>query len=329
MTESPFPLASVVIPVRNEAAFIERCLGAILNQDYPAERMEIIVADGMSDDATREIIRKMPGADRVTVIPNPGIVQAVGLNLAIQKATGEFIVRVDGHTVIAPDYVRRCVELLRETGAHNVGGPMDPVGITPMGKATAAAGKSPFGVPTAFHVSEQAQYTDTVYLGAWPRTVLEQVGLFDPTFVINQDYELNYRIRAAGGKIYFSPEIRSQYYGRQTLRALWRQYFRYGQGRVKTLRKHPRSLRIRHLVAPGFVAGLFGGLPLVTLIPLLAFPWLAGIFAYLALSLFFSMRAKRKAPDVALWRLPVVFATMHIAWGLGFWAAVTGIKRAP
>lgn len=319
---SSVPPVSVILPIRNEAAFIAECLGAVLAQDYPPDRLEILVADGMSDDNTLEIIRSLPGAERVTIIPNPDRIQAAGLNRAIEQASGEIIVRVDGHAIIAPDYVRMCVETLQSTGADNVGGAMNPVGITPMGKAIAAAGKSPFAVPTAFHVSQTPQYTDTVYLGAWHRTLFDRIGLFDERFVINQDYELNYRIREAGGKIYFTPAIRSIYYGRQTLRALWRQYFRYGKGKVRTLRKHPASLRPRQLVAPVFVAGLIGGAVLGVFSEPLRLLWLVGIALYLLLSLAFSWKAARAAERSLFWRLPLVFLTIHLAWGVGFWVGL-------
>src|SRR5690606_22643995 len=206
---------------------------------------------------------------RVRIFPNPERIQSAGLNIVIPQAQGKYVIRIDGHTIIAPDYVRRCVELLEETGAHNVGGAMDPAGITPMGKAIAAAGKSPFAVPSAFHVSSTPQFTDTVYLGAWPRQVFDQVGLYNTKVGVNEDYELNYRIRQAGGKIYFSPEIKSVYYGRQTLSALARQYFRYGKSKVKTLANHPKSLRPRQLIAPVFVAGLMLGPLLCLLMPAL------------------------------------------------------------
>jgi succinoglycan biosynthesis protein ExoA len=313
------PLVTVILPIRNEEAFIEKCLGAVLQQDYPVERMEILIADGMSDDRTLEVIRAMPGAERVRVLPNPGRIQSAGLNVAIREARGDIVVRVDGHTIIASDYVRKCVDTLRLTGAQNVGGAMDPVGITPMGRAIALAGKSAFAVPTAFHVSKQAQVTDTVYLGAWPREVLDQVGVFREDVGVNEDYELNYRIRAAGGLIYFSPEIRSQYFGRQTLPALAKQYYRYGKSRVKTLTEHPQSLRARQLVAPAFVAALGGGAVLGLVSRWIQRLWLLMILTYLAANFFFSLKAAAGRDTDELKRLPVVFLTVHLAWGLGFW----------
>jgi cellulose synthase/poly-beta-1,6-N-acetylglucosamine synthase-like glycosyltransferase len=325
MSAESYPFVTVIMPVYNEEAFIARSLGAVLAQDYPPERFEILVVDGMSQDATRQVVQSLPEAQRVRIIDNPQRLQAAAMNIALPYAKGEVIVRVDGHTIIAPDYLRACVRALQNTGAWNVGGGMHPVGETPMGKAIAAAGRSAFAVPTAFHVSQQPAYTDTVYMGAWWRWALERVGGFDPNFAINEDYELNYRIRAAGGKIYFSPEIRSDYHCRQTLAALWRQYYRYGIGRVQTLRKHPRSLRARQLVAPLFVAGVFGGALIAPFNASLRALWLLGLALYGVGNLFFSWRTARRHGMDHLLRLPLVFLTIHTAWGLGFWRGV--LKR--
>ncbi len=318
------PYVSVIMPVRNEESFIARSLGAALAQDYPADRIEVIVADGQSDDRTRAIIRELPGSERVKVIDNPRRWQSCGLNLALRRARGEIIVRVDGHTMIAPDYVRQCVRALRETEAVNVGGRMEPRGETRVGRAIAAAGSSRFGVPTAFHVSDKPQFTDTVYLGAWPRETLIAAGGFDERLPINEDYELNYRLRQAGGRVYLSPTIHSTYYGRQTLGELARQYYAYGWGRASTLRLHPGSLKPRQLVAPIFVGALVVGMALAPLgvAPRLAWLVLLGIYAL----------ANGVASTLAAWRAgwdslvitPAVFVIMHIAWGLGFWAGVAG-----
>ncbi len=313
------PFVSVIMPVRNEEAFIARSLGAVLSQDYPADRIEAVVADGESDDRTRDIIASLPGAERVRVIDNPQRRQAFGLNAAIRQARGEIIVRVDGHTIIAPDYVRQCVRALAESGAVNVGGRMEPVGETPIGRAIAAAGASRFGVPTAFHVSERLQYTDTVYLGAWPREALTAAGGFDERMRVNEDYELNHRLRQAGGRIYLSPAIRSTYYGRQSLSALARQYFTYGWDRTNTLKLHPDSLKPRQLVAPAFVAALLLGGALALLNPWARAAWIALLIAYALANVVASALAARRSGWDLLPRLPLVFATMHVAWGLGFW----------
>lgn len=323
-----YPLVTVILPIRNESAFIERCLGAILTQDYPADQLEILVADGMSDDDTRQIIAAMPGAERVRIIDNPRRIQAAGLNEAIRHAKGDVIVRVDGHTVVAPDYVRQCINALQATDADNVGGAMDPVGLTDTGKAIALAGKSPFAVPTAFHVSATPQFTDTVYMGAWPRHVFDRVGGFSERVGVNEDYELNYRIRASGGKIFFSPQIRSVYYGRQTIPALARQYYRYGKSKVRTLQEHPASLRPRQLVAPLFVAGLMVGLPLGWLSKLLRGLWWAGLICYGIANLYFSFKAAARLTPKIAWRIPLVFFTIHLAWGIGFWMGLLNRDKA-
>lgn len=315
------PMVTVIMPIRNEAQFITCSLGAVLAQDYPAEKLEVLVTDGMSTDGTLDIIREMAGAERVRVVPNAKLKQASGLNLAIPQARGTVVIRVDGHTIIALDYVRECVRALAETGAANVGGPMDPVGTTPMGKAIAAAGKSAFAVPTSFHVSDQAQFTDTVYMGAWPKTIFEQVGLYNEIATTNEDYELNYRIRMAGGKIYLSPRIRSQYFGRQTLRALARQYFSYGVGKVEVLQRHPKSLKPRHVVAPAFVLGATAGAVLALVHPVFLALWILGLGAYAALNVLFSVKVARQAGMGLLGRLPLVFLTIHLVWGVGFWVA--------
>jgi len=321
------PFVTVIMPIRNEAQFIAHSLGAVLAQDYPQDKLEVLVADGMSDDGTLEIIRTLPGSERVRIILNPQRNQAEGLNKAIKQASGEIIVRVDGHTIIAPDYVRRCVQNLQNTGAANVGGTMNPVGITPMGKAIAAAGKSPFAVPSAFHVSDKAQFTDTVYLGAWHREVFDRIGMFNGTVVANQDYEFNYRIRKAGGQIYLDPQIKSQYFCRQNLLSLAQQYFRYGVGKVQVLRLHPESIRWRQLAAPAFVAGLVIGAILAPIHRLIRICWLIGIAVYTLLTLIFTLKTAQRFGLNLILRLPLVFPTIHISWGVGFWIGIMRILR--
>ncbi len=322
------PLVTVIMPIRNEEDFIERSLGAVLKQEYPPDKIEVLIADGLSDDGTVNVIESLPGAERVRIISNPEHIQSHGLNRLIPLAKGDYVIRIDGHTIIAPDYVRRCVDTLQETGAENVGGAMDPVGITPSGKAISAAGKSPFAVPSAFHVSSTPQYTDTVYLGAWPRTVFDEVGVFSTDVGVNEDYEFNYRIRAHGGKIYYNPAIKSTYYGRQTWSHLARQYYRYGRSKIKTLRKHPESLRPRQAMAPLFVAGLVIGLPLIILIPLLGWLYFGVILLYGILSLIFALRVAASNPgNIPVWRVMLTFVIMHITWGIGFWREL--IQPAP
>lgn len=323
----PTPTVTVILPVYNEAQFIERCLTAILEQDYPAEKVTVLVIDGQSTDNTVALVKQLQQRrsqphPAITVLNNPQRLQAYALNIGLAAATGEIVIRIDGHTFIATDYIRQCVITLQATGAQNVGGAMTPVGVTPMGKAIAAAGKSAFAVPSAFHVSSSAAYTDTVYLGAWPRAILEKLGGYNVAVGVNEDYELNYRIRAAGGKIYFTPAIRSEYIGRQTLQALSKQYFRYGISKVKTLRKHPNSVRPRQLVAPIFVAGVIVGAIAAVLSPILALLWGMGLLSYVVLNLAFSFRVGAHSTIQQVGRIALVFLVIHATWGGGFWVGL-------
>lgn len=322
-TSESWPFVTVVMPVRNEAALIRRSLDAVLAQDYPRDRIEILVVDGQSIDETVSIVQAVAARDaRVRMLPNPGRIQARALNIGLDAARGAVIVRVDGHTIVAPDYVRQCVSLLRMTGASNVGGPQRCVGVTAWGRAIAAAYRSPFGVPSRFRVSRRAGYVDTVYMGAWPREVFERVGRFDETLDVNEDYEHNYHIRRAGGRIYLSPDIRSDYYGRQTPGALWGQFFRYGRGKVQVLFRHPASARPRHLVAPAWVAAVVVGAILASFHRRFTRLWGALVLSYAVASAAASIRAAESNRRELLPRLPVVFACMHVGWGAGFWCGV-------
>lgn len=316
------PFVSVIMPIRNEAAFIGRSLGAVLAQDYPHDRMEVLVADGMSTDDTRVIVQQLAARHpdiQVRLIDNPGKIVPAGFNAALAQARGDVIVRVDGHTIIAPDYVRECIAALERSGADNVGGRMVAVGTTALGQAVALATSSRFGVGGArFHYSDREEWVDTVYMGAWPRRVFEQLGGFDPELVRNQDDEFNYRLRAQGGRILLSPRIRSQYHNRTSLRSLWRQYYQYGFYKVRVLQKHPRQMRLRQFVPPAFVASILGGALLSPLNKRLRALWAPVITAYAVANLMASWRIARKAGRAHLRRLPLVFSILHFSYGLGF-----------
>lgn len=313
------PFVSVIMPVYNEAPFIRRALEAVLTQDYPPACVEVLVVDGRSTDGTRQIVGEIIQADdRVRLMDNPGRIQARALNLGLEAARGDVIVRVDGHTLVAPDYITRCVVHLRATGADQVGGPLRFVGLTPTGRAIAAAHRSPFCVPSRYRVSRQPAYTDIVYLGAWPRAVFERVGRFNEALAINEDYEFSYRIRRAGGRVFLTPDIRSDYYGRQTLGALWRQFYHYGRWKLRMLARYPASIRPRQVVAPAFVAALLGGALFAPWSRGMRRLWLATVMGYGAANLLASARQAAQEGWALLPRLPFVFACVHVSWGSGF-----------
>ncbi len=324
---SSSPLVSIVMPVRNEADFIARSLGAVLAQDYPHDRLEVLVADGMSTDSTRAIIAATAAQSdvAVTVVDNPGQIVPTGFNAAVRQSTGDIIVRVDGHTIIAPDYVRQCVDALQRTGADNVGGRMTPASEKAFGQAVALATSTPFGIGGGrFHFSDREEEVDTVYLGAWRRETFARIGLFDEEMVRNQDDEFNYRLRAAGGRILLTPHIRSTYYNRSSPRRLWRQYYQYGFWKVRVLQKHPRQMSLRQFVPPAFVAALVGAALLAFLTPagglLLGLVAASYGLANLAAS---AITAARHGWSHLLF-LPPVFAILHLSYGAGF---LVGLAR--
>ncbi|MEN4100807.1 MAG: glycosyltransferase [Anaerolineaceae bacterium] len=345
------PLVTLILPIRNESACIELSLGATLIQDYPASRTEILIVDGMSDDDTRQKMRALIDSSHsarpsIRILDNPGKIVPIGLNLALQQAKGEIIIRVDGHTRIAPDYVRQCVEALQRTDADNVGGKMNAVGKDFFSNAVALATSVPFGIGGGrFHYSDKEEWVDTVYMGAWPRRVFEKIGLFDEELVRDQDDEFNYRLRAAGGKILLSPKIISEYTVRASSSALWRQYFQYGFWKVRVLQKHPGQMSLRQFVPPAFVLSLIASILFALtsflhpslIVLLLPAPY------FLLLSLFIPLSYLLANLTASLWTvitkdhtvhntpfskvytiflLSVVFSILHLSYGLGFWAGL-------
>jgi cellulose synthase/poly-beta-1,6-N-acetylglucosamine synthase-like glycosyltransferase len=308
-----------MIPLRDEAPAIGRCLEAIRAQDYPAELMEIIVADGRSTDGSREIVDRLCADEpRLRVLDNPERIVPTGLNRAIRQATGSVIVRVDSRTVIASDYVRIAVGLLERTGADVVGGPMRPVGGGATARAIAAATSSRFGIGNAyFHYGQEEREVDSVYMGVFRRALFDQVGLFDEEMVCNQDDEFTYRVCRAGGRVVMTPRLRSTYQNRTTFRSLARQYARYGTYKVRVLQKHPQVMSWRHAVPPLFVAGLVAA----GLLAYLGRPWswvfVALVGAYAAALGAAALRVAWEDDIGLLPRLLLVFPTIHLAWGGG------------
>ena len=319
-----WPRVSVVMPLRDEADDLDAAVTAVLGQVYPGE-LEVVLAVAPSSDGTEQVARRLAAADaRVRVVDNLAGTTPAGLNAAIGASTGDVVVRVDGHAELSPGYIQLAVELLEETEAVNVGGVQRAVGRTPFERAVAAAMTSPFGVGDAkFHYGGTAGPTDTVYLGVFRRDALERAGGFDPTLIRNQDYELNWRLRDAGGVVWFDPRLEVRYRPRGSLGRLARQYFEYGWWKSEVLRQHPRSVRWRQLVPPAAVLANAGAL-LLSLAGrrrALVVPAVYGIAAVAA-----SRRAAESADPGVERQLPLVFATMHHAWGTGF---LVGLVRRP
>jgi len=313
------PLVTIVMPVRNEAAFIGGLCRAIFAQDYPSDRIEIIVADGMSTDGTRDILaalqREHPG---LVVIDNPERIVSTGLNRAVMRARGEVIIRIDGHAVVAPDFVRQNVALLSaHPEAWSVGGPIRHAATTTFGNAVAVAMSHPLGVGNARHRYPGFEgYVESAQFPAIRRWVFERVGMFDDRLVRNQDDEFNYRLRHAGGQIYISPLVQYSYFVRERIWQVFRQYFQYGFWRIPVIAKHRRPTTLRQVAPTLFYAACL----------VLAFagwwrrePILALILpvAYVTALILAGAESVRRNELRVSACVPIAIATMHAGYALG------------
>jgi glycosyltransferase involved in cell wall biosynthesis len=322
------------MPVLDEERHLRSSVRHILEQEYDGE-LEVVIALGPSSDRTDEIAAELAREDpRVHTVPNPSGRTPAALNAAIKASRHPVVVRVDGHGLLSPGYIANAVRLLAETGAANVGGIMHAEGETPWEQAVAAAMTSKIGVGNAaFHTGGRAGPVDTVYLGVFRRPVLEQQGGYNEEFIRAQDWELNFRIRAAGGLVWFSPELRVAYRPRPNVRALAKQYRNYGRWRHVVSRYHSGSINLRYLAAPvalcAIVAGVVAGIAVT--------PWAFVVpGGYLAAITAGSLPAGRGLSLKARTQIPVALATMHMSWGWGFLTSprklahkVIASRRAP
>ena len=308
------------MPIRNEADFIERAIRSVLDNDYPPEKMEILVVDGMSDDGTRDIVRRLSEADsRVKMLDNPCRIVPTAMNIGLKAARGDIFTRIDGHAEVQKDFISKSVECLREQPeAWVVGGSIKTIADSYTGQAIASAMQSPIGVGNArFRLGHYEGWVDTLAFGTHHKWVVDKVSTFDEELVRNQDDEFNLRIILAGGKIWMSKDIQSTYYSRGSLSKLWRQYFQYGFWRIRTLQKHKRPAGFRQLMPLLFVLSLL-------LMGLAGFVWkplwivlaVETILYFLALVIG-TLDVGRKSG----WRYaplaPIIFAILHFAYGIG------------
>lgn len=336
------PRVSAVVPVWNEARHIKGCITRLLEQTYPADRLEILVVDGLSEDGTREIVSQVGAANETTAHPGgavsrirlidaPKRQRPAALNVGIREALGEVIVRVDARTVISPDYVDRCVRTLLETGADNVGGIQRPIAAGTVQEAIGLAMSHPFGAGNAqFRIGKKSGFVDTVYLGCFRRDIFDRVGLFDEESpIVSEDSDINQRIREVGGRVFLDTGILVYYHPRETLPGLWKLYFRYGGARAGNLMKHGNLTSWRQAVPAVFVAslGILAALSPVSRWAALAVCALLGIYTGcdLAVSGYISAAARR-------WRLwpclCAAFPCTHFGYAFGFFRRL-GEGRRP
>mgnify|MGYP003329555636 FL=1 len=310
---------SVILPVLNEEDYLVHAVEAILQQKFTGQ-IEVLLAIGPSIDRTMQIAEELAKNDsRVRIIENPSGRTAAGLNLAIKNSKYPVIVRVDGHSNIPENYIELAVQLLEKTGAVNVGGLMSAEGRTPFERAVAGAMRSPLGVGAAkFHTGGQAGEVDTVYLGVFKRDALLAVGGFDEHFTRAQDWELNYRLRKNGGRIYFDPRLTVTYRPRRSFKALAKQYFEYGRWRRVVSRTHKGTINLRYLAPPITLIGVILSIILGYTHPILLAPALV-YFLFLILGSFMIGKSFKE-----VLYLPMILATMQMSWGAGF---ITSPKR--
>jgi glycosyltransferase involved in cell wall biosynthesis len=321
------PTVSVVVPMRNAKGAIEECIASLQRQDYPLERLEIVVADGGSTDGSAEAARRSAAAQRhpeVKLIANPKCNTASGLNLAIAASNGEVIVRLDAHSEAASDYIRSNVEVLYASGADCVGGKPDNLGSGYWGEAIALAMASRFGVGVHFRTSNDPGEVDTVAFGAFRRETFLRIGPFDEDLVYSEDNEYNHRIRVRGGRIYFDPRIQFTYHPRRSLPTLWRQYRNYGWGRMRHVLRDGAGASWRHL-APMALVGALGALGFMSLASTPA-RWALGalLASYLVCAAGASILIGVDAGPRFVPALPLVFGCLHVAYGVGQWQALVG-----
>ncbi len=323
------PRVTVIMPIRNEAAFIGRSLGAVLAQDYPHDLLDVLVVDGRSTDKTREVVCSVAnGYTRVRLLDNPAGIVATGLNLALKEARGDVIVRVDGHCEVPPHYVRTCVKHLDEDKVDGVGGAVRTVGDTLTARAIATAMSCQFGVGnSAFRTTRGvSQLTDTVAFPAYTRAAIARAGPYDEELVRNQDDEYNYRLRSLGARILLAGDVESIYHGRASLRRLFRQYFEYGYWKVRVMQKHPRQMRARQAAPALLVLSLALGALLSLLSPSAAYATALLLLTYLTATAAASVAQARTD-----WRmlpiLPLAFIGLHVAYGLGFLTGLVAFWR--
>lgn len=320
------PTVSIIVPCYNEQTTIRRLLDAIYAQTYPRAALEVVIADGLSADGTRAEIASFMAAHpdlSITLVDNPRRLIPVALNLAIQHARGDILLRLDAHSIPYPDYVERCVADLEAGLGDNVGGVWEilPGGESWLARSIAVAAAHPLGVgDAAYRHATRPAYVDTVPFGAFKRELLALVGFFDENLHANEDYEFNARLRQRGGHVWLNPAIRSRYLARATLLGLARQYWRYGFWKWQMLRRYPKTLRWRQALPPLLVASLVLGSASAIVFPLARLLLALEVGLYLlALLVAAAEAALRRRKGFLLLGLPLAIATMHLAWGAGFW----------
>lgn len=305
----------------NERDAIERCVRSIIAQDYPSDKLEIVVVDGLSTDGSQDKVKALAREyGNIQLLENPQHRTPISLNIGVKNAAGDVVVILGAHTTIDPKFVSTNIKYMRDMDVKCTGGTQINVGLTHIQRAIGYGMGSIFGMPSApYRFFPKARFVDTVVYAAYHKELFDHVGYFDEKLHISEDAEFNWRIRRAGYKIFYTPEIISYYYPRNNLRKLFRQFFNYGILRVNVMKKHISAIKLMHLLPPAFVATTIalaiGGLFLPDLWHLFFFV-LALYALYIIVGAVITVAKAKKLQYILT--LPFVFATMHMSWGTGF-----------
>ena len=318
------PFVSIVIPMRNEEKYIQKCIESFLSQDYPKDKFEIIVVDGLSEDNSVNIVNGFrKNHKKIKLLKNEKKITPIAFNIGIKNAKGDFIIIFSSHGFAERDFISENIKLHLEKDVDCVGGTIITIGDNLQSKVISFAQSSIFGVGNSlFRISQKAQFVDTVAFGSYPKEIFNKMGGFDESLIRNQDFEFNHRIIKNGGKIYLSPTIKSSYYARSNIWKLVKQYFQYGYWKVQVLIKHFDSFRMRYLIPPVFILMviILGVMSLIYTGSTNLFFGL--IFLYLSVILYASMTIAIKNKLLYFTILPVTFIALHFGFGLGFLSGI-------
>ncbi len=318
-----FPFVSIIIPCRNEKKFIAECLDSVIAQDYPQERLEILVVDGRSEDGTLGVVKEYSTKYLfIRALDNPQRIVSSAMNTGIREARGEVIVRMDAHSVYERNYVSNCVRHLSESGVDNVGGLFVtlPADDTSISNAIAYALSHPFGVGNSYFRigSSEPRLVDTVPFGCYKREVFERIGFFDEDLIRNQDDEFNHRLIKNGGKVLLVPEIVSYYHARDSLAKLFRMYYQYGYFKPLAVRKLGSVLTWRQLMPSLLIVGVIASFVLSFIFKPFKWPLFLVLSLYLAANLGFSFYIAAEKGLKYILTLPFAFLTLHAGYGIGY-----------
>lgn len=328
------PFVSIIIPCRDEGKYIKKCLDSILNQDYSKDRLEVLVIDGMSKDRTREIINEyIKKYSSIKLLENPKKFTPFGLNIGIEEAKGEIIIRMDAHATYQTDYISKCVKYLKKHRVDNVGGIIKtlPGKNTIIAKAIALSLSHPFGAGNSYFRigSKEPQLVDTVFGGCYKKEVFKKIGLFNEKMIRSQDMEFNLRLKEAGGKILLIPDIVSYYYSQPTLRGFLKHNFSDGIWITYPLKFGIQAFSWRHLTPLVFLTSLIGSFLLSFISKFFFGLFLFILVLYLLVNLYFSFKiAKREKDFRYFFVMPIVFVVRHLPYGIGsIWGLLKTLKK--